>query len=298
MTFFQFLYKQFVDSEFLSSLHFSHLVHTSNLSVSKVHCSSMDYTSWNSPEPFMQFTLSCNPCTCEASLCIVSCLSLDFCTESSLTRSSGALFISPISCILLIRVSRSASSFIDHSACGRTCSLQDSTYPWWGVLQFQSLSTSLLLKLTNASVKRFHFVFLLHEFRSRFSKQMISVSSKKRFRNIRRVRESDEMFLAPQNLLMSIRKFVSIGKCVLIQPTLTWKYGESFPVPAGFGSWDELDIKLLSFRVINLWSFCTCFSQSTKLFVIEVRFRVCRDAFHWVIGRGYDRLVERQGSDT
>ena len=40
-----------------------------------------------------------------------------------------------------------------------------------GVLQFQSLSINLLLKFTYASVKRFHFVFLLHEFRSRFSKQ-------------------------------------------------------------------------------------------------------------------------------
>ena len=67
-----------------------------------------------------------------------------------------------------------------------------------GVLQFQSLSLSLLLKFINTSVKRFHFVCLLHEFRSRFSKQMISVSIKKRFRNICRVGESDERFITTQ----------------------------------------------------------------------------------------------------
>ena len=67
-----------------------------------------------------------------------------------------------------------------------------------GVLQFQPLSISLLLKFNNASVKRFHFVFLLHEFRTRFSKQMIFVSIKKRFRNICPVRESDERLLLPK----------------------------------------------------------------------------------------------------
>ena len=36
-----------------------------------------------------------------------------------------------------------------------------------GILHLQLLSLSLLLKFTNASVKRSHFVFLLHEFRSR-----------------------------------------------------------------------------------------------------------------------------------
>ena len=52
---------------------------------------------------------------------------------------------------------------------------------------------SLPLKFTNASVKRIHFTFLLHEFRSRFSKQVISVSDKKKFRNICRVRESGKV---------------------------------------------------------------------------------------------------------
>ena len=88
------------------------------------------------------------------------------------------------------------------------------------VLQFESLSINLLLKFINTSVKRFHCVFPLHEFRSRFSKQMISVSIKKRLRNICRVRESDERFITPKILLMSSGKFVSIGKCVLLQPVL------------------------------------------------------------------------------
>ena len=67
-----------------------------------------------------------------------------------------------------------------------------------GVLQFQPL-----LKFTDASVERFHFVFLLHMFRSRFSKLVISVSIKKRFRNICGVRKSEEKFITAKNLLMS-----------------------------------------------------------------------------------------------
>ena len=76
------------------------------------------------------------------------------------------------------------------------------------------------LKFTNASVKRTHFTFLLHEFRSRFSKQMISVSIKKRSCNVCRVRESSERFITSKNLLMSEGKFVSVGKCFLIQTIL------------------------------------------------------------------------------
>ena len=52
------------------------------------------------------------------------------------------------------------------------------------VLKFQSLSISLLLKITNASAKKLNFIFLLYEFRSRFGKQMISITINKRFRNI------------------------------------------------------------------------------------------------------------------
>ena len=49
-----------------------------------------------------------------------------FCTENSSTRSSWALFISPISCILRIWVSRRTFSFRDNSSCSRACSLRDS----------------------------------------------------------------------------------------------------------------------------------------------------------------------------
>ena len=80
-----------------------------------------------------------------------------------------------------------------------------------GVLQFQSLSMSLLLKLIDTIVKRFHFLFLLHKFRSRLSKQVISFSIKKRFRNICRVRESENRFITPRKLLMSSGKLLSIG---------------------------------------------------------------------------------------
>ena len=58
-------------------------------------------------------------------------------------------------------------------------------------------------KFTNVIVKRFHFLFLVPEFRSRVSKQVISVPIKRRFRNICRDRESEEKFTATRNLLMS-----------------------------------------------------------------------------------------------
>ena len=83
-----------------------------------------------------------------------------------------------------------------------------------GVLQFQSLSIGLLLKFTHASVKRFHFVFLLHKFRSRFSKEMISSSITKRFHNICRVGESDERFIAPRKTVDISRKKSSLSENV------------------------------------------------------------------------------------
>ena len=64
-----------------------------------------------------------------------------------------------------------------------------------GILQLHSLSISSLLKFINASVKRFHFVLLLHEFRSRFSEQVICIPIEKRFSNTCRVRESEERFV-------------------------------------------------------------------------------------------------------
>ena len=67
-------------------------------------------------------------CNWEVSFCTVSWFSLNFCTETSSTRSSWALFISPISCILRIWVSRRTFSFIDNPSWRRTCSPRDSIY--------------------------------------------------------------------------------------------------------------------------------------------------------------------------
>ena len=88
------------------------------------------------------------------------------------------------------------------------------------VLQFQSLSMSLLLDLIDTIVKRFHFVFLLHEFKSRFSKQVISVPSRRDFATFAGLENLMKRFFTPQNLLMSERKTCSIGKRFLIQPIL------------------------------------------------------------------------------
>ena len=100
--------------------------------------------------------------------------------------------------MLLVRVSRSAFSVITNSSCGRTCSLRDSTYPQWGVLQIQPQRLSLPLKFTDASVRRINFTFLLHEFKSRFSKHVISITLKKRCRRIYRIWESEERFVCSQ----------------------------------------------------------------------------------------------------
>ena len=53
-----------------------------------------------------------------------------------------------------------------------------------GVLQSQSLRISLLLKLIDTIVKRFHLMLLLLKFRPCLIKQMILVSIKKRYSNI------------------------------------------------------------------------------------------------------------------
>ena len=88
-----------------------------------------DPTSWNSPESFMEFICSCICCNCEVSFCIVSWFSLNFCTETSSTRSSCVLLICHISCMLRIWVSRKTFSLIDNSSCRRTCCRRHSTYP-------------------------------------------------------------------------------------------------------------------------------------------------------------------------
>ena len=168
----------------------------------------------------MEFTCSCISCICEVSLCIVSWLSLNFCAENLSTRNSCALFISPISCIFRIWVSRSAFCFIDNSCCWWNCSLRDSIYPWWASY---SLSISLLLELIDTTVKRSHLMFLLHKFRSCLIKQRILVSIKKWFPNICRVRKSKNR---KNTTLETISRFVtsvSFGKRVLTRFSVATK---------------------------------------------------------------------------
>ena len=236
----------------------------------------------------MQFTLSCNSCICEASLCIVSWSFLTFCTENSSTRNSWALFNSFISWRLLIWVSRGAVSFMTDSSCGRTNLLSSRFHiTVMGVFEFQLLSISLLLKFANTSVKWFHLVFLLHGLGSRV----------RTFAGLENLMKGS---LLPQNCFF-FKKFASIGKCVLLQPILAWNTATRFPVLVG--SWDELTPRfhvqsdklsiVLHLLIAPEWS-----QQSTKLFVIKVWFRWSRNAFRWVTGWCYDWLVERQGSDT
>ena len=121
---------------------------------------------------------------------------------------------------LAIRVSRSV--FFSHGQfflCSNLLSSRCFTSAM-GVFQFQPLRISFPLKFTNATVKSGYFTFLLHEFRSRSSKHVISMTIKKRVRSVYRIRESKERFVAPKNLLMTSQgKIFSIGKRFMIQPT-------------------------------------------------------------------------------
>ena len=80
-----------------------------------------------------------------------------------------------------------------------------------------------------------------HGFRFRFSELMISVSIKKRFRNIRWVWYSNEKFITPKTCwclqkISSLSENVSWFNLFGLQNNAT-----NFPVLAG--SWDELDIQ-------------------------------------------------------
>ena len=83
-----------------------------------------------------------------------------------------------------------------------------------GVLQFQSLSKSLLLKLIDTTVKRFHLMFLLHNFRPFLMKQMIFVPIKKRFPNICRVSKSKNRMNTTLEVVSWFVPSVSFGKSV------------------------------------------------------------------------------------
>ena len=74
---------------------------------------------------------------------------------------------------------------------------------------------SLLLKFTNASVKRIHVTFLLQEFTSCFSKQEISITIKKRFRRIYWITESRESFFFSHKPVVVFRKSLLYRKTFL-----------------------------------------------------------------------------------
>ena len=114
----------------------------------------------------MRFTLSCNSCICDVSLCIVSWLSLDSCLENSSIRISWALFNSSTSWILLIWVSRRALSRCANSSLNLACSLRDVSYPrlvWSISLRLEWICP---LKFTNRTVEKICSAFLLQYFRS------------------------------------------------------------------------------------------------------------------------------------
>ena len=86
-----------------------------------------------------------------------------------------------------------------------------------GVLQFQSLSISLLLKLIDTTVKRFHLMFMHHNFRHCMIKQMIFVRIKKRFPNICWVSKPKNRMNAALETISLFITSVSFGKSVLIR---------------------------------------------------------------------------------
>ena len=132
----------------------------------------------------MQFWLPCNSCNCEVGLCIMSWLSLNF-----IQRICRLVFLEPPSILTFPEIVHSEClevlfSFTTTSSCSQTCSLSGVDMSEMGVLQFPSRNTSLLQKFTSAKVYSCHVGFLVHEFRPRFRKQIISGSINKRLRNI------------------------------------------------------------------------------------------------------------------
>ena len=188
MLFSQFLYREFVNSQFLSSLQFSHFMSTCDLSISK--------------------------CSLSLSWPVLPVVEL-------------ALFE-----ILHIR----------------------NVHP-----PIPTAENKFAAEVHNASVQRFHFAFLLHEFRYRFSKQVISVPKKKRFRNICWVRESEVRFVAPKTSWClkgksSLSENVSWFNLFLLENNATGRFPCTYLILRWTGH------QVFSFSVINLRSFCICFS--------------------------------------
>ena len=144
---------------------------------------------------------------------IVSWLSLNFCTENSSTHNSWALFISPITCILLIWVSRSDFSSIDDPLLVVVLALFEIAHIRDGR---HAIPTAEHKLVTEA-----------HEYKCqentlcapaswvKISLQQASdlyFHKGERHRNICRVRESENRFIAPRNIinrLLSLSENVS-----------------------------------------------------------------------------------------
>ena len=218
----------------------------------------IDSVSWESPESFMQFVLSCNPYICEVSCCIVSWLSLNLCLEKTSIRISWALLNSSISWMPLVRLSRSAFSLVTNSSCYRTCSLRDSSYPqcasssdnrWEWVCRWSS-RMQLLREST------LHSCFM--------SSDLASASMWSPLPSRRDVAEFTGLENLKKGSLLPKTCWCLKGKSSLSEnvfdPTFffAWKQRDKSPCTYGILRWTGHQV--FSFRVINLWSFRIFFS--------------------------------------
>ena len=173
---------------------------------------------------------------------IVSWFSLDFHTETSSTRSSCALFISPISCIFRIWVSRRTFSFIDHSSCSRTCSRPDSTNPYC-----ESCNAHLCSSVCHCSSP-------MH-----FSRDSTWTSCFAR---------SDLAWLSKWSLLLSRRDSLKFDGLAFLNTELLIRFpcsdeNNASGFPEAFWPSDEWELKL-SFR--SAWVYCALTSLSCMTF--------------------------------
>ena len=169
-------------------------------------------------------------------------LTLNFCNENSSTRSSSTLFNTPSRAYFEFQFLENLFFFHDQVFLLSNLLSLEFCMSEMGILQLQPLSTSLLLKSTNFVFQRFHFALLLHEFRSRFNKQMISIPIKQRSCNICWNRESDKRFVAPKTLV-EVSKANLFHQENLFWFNLFWLENNATSFPEFIISCDELDIK-------------------------------------------------------
>ena len=184
----------------------------------------IDSTSWNSSESWIQFTLSCKSCICEARSCSAAWLSLTFMhrefVNSHFLNTPQFFHFMDVSDT---SISKCSLSLRANSCCNRTCSLRDSSYPQFTSSNSNSWEWALSLKFTNASVKRIHFTFLLHDFGFRFRKRVIPVTLQNRFHRSFRIRELNKGSLFPKTCWCLERKIFSMRERFWIQPVFAWK---------------------------------------------------------------------------